>query len=359
MTIFDKLNTGNDLDVQKIVDFIKTTSDEKLFHIDLLDLSENYAIEFTNLLNIFIHGVKNGVFIMEWEFHCTHCGGIANEALTLHSATQGNHCQLCNVHFINTLDENVEVFFSIHPNIRNISSDYKTKFKEEMVTSIVETNNFDWKRKGTIKGIQIIQNNVFRDLMGDEVLEPDQSLEIMHSTILFTDIKGSTEMYTKLGDAVAFKIVRDHFRILFDIIIKNNGIPVKTIGDAVMGVFINEQNGVTAALEIQKAINSYFTGKKDYEKIILKIGVHSGSTIIVTLNGRLDYFGNSVNTAARIQAQALPGEIVISENLFESNEIKKIIATYVKKVSKNNISLKGLNKEIALFHINISTNSRL
>lgn len=352
----DKLSYTTNLDVSSIVKFIEESPDEALYHIDLVMLGNEYGYDLEELLNIFIYGVKNGVFIMEWEYHCPHCGGIAKETSSLHSAEHENYCQVCKIDFINKLDVNVEVYFSIHPNIRQISDEYRKAFNTKMMESINKTMMFQWKNKNTISGIHIIQNNIFREMMGDEVLQPDQSLEIMHSTILFTDIKSSTEMYSKLGDAVAFRIVRDHFRILFKIIKEYNGVPVKTIGDAVMGVFINEQKALLAALEIQRNIIAYSANKKNDEKIILKIGIHSGSTIVVTLNGRLDYFGNSVNTAARIQAQALPGEVVISETIFESEQNKKIIGKYVKKVSKNKIILKGIKNEINLFHIKFIDN---
>lgn len=355
--LLEKLRYKDDVEVYNIIKYIEEATEEQLYHIDLVKLSAKYGYDFNTILDIFIFGVKNGVFLMEWEYHCPQCGGIAKESLSLHSAEHEDHCQICKIDFVNKLDDNVEVFFSIHPNIKMISEDNKRKFQNSMMKSINETMKYEWINTKTIHGIKIIQNNIFRELMGDEVLKPDQSLEIMHTAILFTDIKGSTEMYSKLGDAVAFKIVRDHFRILFEIIKKYEGVPVKTIGDAVMGVFINEQKAVLAALEIQRQINEYSANKDAYEKIILKIGVHSGSTIIVTLNGRLDYFGNSVNTSARIQAQALPGEVVISDALFKSEEIKKIISKYVKKVSKKNISLKGIEKDIDLIHINLLPNN--
>lgn len=355
-TLLEKLSYKKDLDVSPVVRFIERSPDEQLFHIDIEELANQNKYDIGTMLNIFIYGVKNGVFIIEWEYHCPQCGVISKESLSLHSAEHENHCELCKIDFSNKLDDNVEVFFSIHPNIRMISDEIKKAFNKQMMNSIHENMHFDWRSSRTISGIEIIQNNIFREIMGDEVLKPDQSLEIMHASILFTDIKGSTEMYTRLGDAVAFKIVRDHFRILFEIIKKNNGVPVKTIGDAVMGVFINEQNALTASLEIQKTINNDFANKIENEEIILKIGLHSGSCIVVTLNGRLDYFGNSVNTAARIQSQALPGEIVISNTLFESEENKKIIGKYVNKVSRNKTILKGLKNEIFLYHINVFKN---
>lgn len=356
--IESKLRFRAGADASGLASFVAEASAEEAYHIDLHALAGKYALAFADLLDMFIFGVKNGVFVLEWEYHCPHCGGIAKESLTLHAAEHEDHCDLCRVNFTNKLDDNVEVFFSIHPNIRAIPEEVKAASRNRMMESIRENMKFDWRARNSIQGIQIIQNNLFRELMGEEVLKPDQSLEILHTTILFTDIKGSTEMYSRLGDAAAFRIVRDHFRILFDIIKKYEGVPVKTIGDAVMGVFINEQKAITAALEIQKSIAEFSGNKSEHEKIVLKIGVHSGSTIVVTLNGRLDYFGTSVNTAARIQAQALPGEVALSETLFESAAVKRLVGAYVSRAVKRTAALKGLGEPMALYHVDVHKDGR-
>ena len=112
--LFNKLNCGADGEfVNKVESFIQQEADEELYHIDIYKLSQSYNIELSELLNIFIYGVKNGVFTMQWEYHCPYCGGVANETLTLHSAKNEDHCDLCRVDFKNKLDDNIEVFFSI------------------------------------------------------------------------------------------------------------------------------------------------------------------------------------------------------------------------------------------------------
>jgi len=219
------------------------------------------------------------------------------------------------------------------------------------MNEIMNHKMFKWNNLSSIKGVDIIQNQIYRELFGDEVLLSDQSLELMKATILFTDIKGSTKMYTDLGDSKAFQLVREHFRILFDVIKKHNGVPVKTIGDAVMGVFTNQTDGLTASLEAQKLLIDYYKHKPDSEKIEVKIGLHSGTTIIVTLNGRLDYFGSTVNMAARIQATANPNEVLISENIFESKENKRVIMQYTKTVKRSKWIFKGLKGKYKIYHI--------
>lgn len=337
--------------VNKLVNYIETINESGLFHINVYSLAENWKINKKVLLELFIRGLHEGIFRMEWEYHCPHCGGIAHETLSIHQATSTNYCNACKVNFNNRIDDNIEIYFSIHPEIRNISKELKEIYMKSVMNEVMINKMCRWQNPFTIKGVDIIQNAVYRELLGDEVLLPDQSLELMKATVLFTDIKGSTQMYTDLGDSKAFQLVREHFRILFDIIKKYNGVPVKTIGDAVMGVFTNQVDGLKASLEAQNTLIGFYKSKPDKEKIKVKIGLHSGTTIIVTLNGKLDYFGSTVNLAARIQSAANPNEVLISENIFENKENKHVIAQYTKTVTKTKRVFKGLNGEYNIYHI--------
>lgn len=350
--IRQKLNyEENEEIISKLIDFIERAKDEELFHIDVYALAKNWNIESKLLLEIFIRGLHSGIFKMEWVFHCPHCGGIANETLTIHEATAINYCGICKVDFVNKVDDNIEVFFSIHPEVRKISNQFEENYKNFVMDKVYSLKMYDWHTKSAIKGVDIIQNPVYRELMGDEVLLPDQSLELMNATILFTDIKGSTQMYSDLGDSKAFALVREHFRILFDIIKKHDGIPVKTIGDAIMGAFTNQVNAINSALEAQKMLINYYNNKPPKERIEVKIGLHTGPTIIVTLNNKLDYFGTTVNMAARIQSIAQPKEIVISEKIFENEDVQKAISKYTRKVLKSKNEFKGIEGQFNIYHI--------
>ncbi|MDH5681994.1 MAG: DUF5939 domain-containing protein, partial [Spirochaetota bacterium] len=69
----------------------------------------------------------------------------------------------------------------------------------------------------------------FRELFKDDVLSHRENMQLSDLTILFTDITGSTGLYEKLGDVIAYNIVRDHFDILFKAVENNDGVVVKTI----------------------------------------------------------------------------------------------------------------------------------
>ena len=120
-----------------------------------------------------------------------------------------------------------------------------------------------------------------------------------------------------------------------------------------MGVFMNSKKAVDASIEAQKELHEHYKNNPEIEKIEVKIGIHAGPALVVTLNNRLDYFGTSVNTAARIQNAAQPNEVVISEELFNNHEIQKSIAAITNKVQRQRITFKGIKEESTIYHIKV------
>jgi class 3 adenylate cyclase len=153
----------------------------------------------------------------------------------------------------------------------------------------------------------------FRDLFSDEVLRPGDEVAIRRVTLLFSDLKGSTALYDAVGDAAAYRLVREHFAYLAGIVREHDGAIVKTIGDAVMAAFHDPLQGLAAAIAMQRRVASFnaATGTP----VVLKVGLHEGPCIAVNLNDRLDYFGGAVNLAARLQGESRGGDVVLSEAL--------------------------------------------
>src|SRR5262249_8875477 len=149
-------------------------------------------------------------------------------------------------------------------------------------------------------------------------------LGIRQVTFLFTDLKGSTALYERLGDLNAYALVREHFALLGAVAHEHAGAVVKTIGDAVMAVFSRPTDAVSAALAILEEIGRFNRGH-DGPGILLKIGAHCGPSIAVTLNDNLDYFGQTVNVAARVQALADAGEICITEALHTAPGVSDLL----------------------------------
>lgn len=191
----------------------------------------------------------------------------------------------------------------------------------------------------------------FRDLFSSEVLSPGQSISINHVTILFTDLKNSTSLYETIGDANAYGQVRRHFELLTHWISKNNGSVVKTIGDAIMAVFHSPEDGLQAALAIQKNVAEFNKHKND--DIALKIGLYSGPAIVVNSNDRLDYFGRTVNIAARIQGQGIGDDIVFSREYMNQDKLATLLNSNEFELQSFQANLKGIDGNMDLMRLTL------
>lgn len=158
----------------------------------------------------------------------------------------------------------------------------------------------------------------FRDLFSSEVLRPGEKISVGSLTIVFTDIRDSTRLYRAIGDAPAFGLVMDHFDVLRDAVVAENGAVVKTIGDSVMAAFRHPVAALRAVLEAQARLHAVTDGDAP---LVLKAGIHHGPCIAVTLNDRLDYFGSTVNIASRLQGLSAGDDIVISAAVRDDPEV--------------------------------------
>ena len=170
-------------------------------------------------------------------------------------------------------------------------------------------------------------------------------LAVKRVAVLFTDIKGSTALYDRIGDMKAFNLVRQHFGVLRDVIAANHGALVKTIGDAVMASFHEPLNAVRAALDMLAQIRR-FNDNAGEELITLKIGAHVGPCLAVTLNERLDYFGRTVNLAARVQGLAAENEIYLSDEMYRLPGAADLFAAM--RCDAQTVHVKGIQREIAV-----------
>ncbi|MDQ3845978.1 MAG: adenylate/guanylate cyclase domain-containing protein, partial [Bacteroidota bacterium] len=198
-----------------------------------------------------------------------------------------------------------------------------------------------------LSGKRLLTTQTFRNLYRSEVIDTSEGLGIREITFLFTDLKGSTALYDQLGDLKAYHLVRQHFDALNSVVVKHSGAVVKTIGDAVMASFCTALEGMQAALEMFQAIDEFNRGRT--EQIILKIGLHTGHTIAVTLNDRLDYFGQTVNIAARIQQLADANEIYISQDVYAHNGVPDLLKSC--NISSLQANVKGVSGMLQLYKI--------
>jgi class 3 adenylate cyclase len=200
-------------------------------------------------------------------------------------------------------------------------------------------DHYDVSMGPFLSGSELLSNQTFLDLFEDERIAAGEGLAVQRLTLVFTDLQGSTALYERVGDMKAFDLVTQHFGHLREVIAQNRGALVKTIGDAVMATFVDPLDGLRAALEMVARIDRFNT-QAGGDLLALKVGLHSGACLAVTLNDRLDYFGQTVNIAARIQGLAGPGEIVVSDDVLRSPGAANVIEGVVTEAQ--DVELRGV-----------------
>lgn len=191
----------------------------------------------------------------------------------------------------------------------------------------------------------------FLDLFATEAPAAGVELSIAHLAVLFSDLTGSTALYGKIGDARAFAVVQDHFRDMTAVITEHRGALVKTMGDAVMATFTSEADAVAAALEMLQRCNE----RHGALGLNAKLGVCAGPCLAVRANDRLDFFGTTVNLAARLQARATGGQLVITAELSTHPEVAALIGAFSRAPFR--AALKGIAAEQDLIAVDVRSNA--
>jgi len=174
----------------------------------------------------------------------------------------------------------------------------------------------------------------------DEFLQDKFSKEM---TIMFTDIKGSTTYFESRGDINGLSMVYKHNELLFPIIEHHQGTIVKTIGDSIMASFPDAVGGVQAAIEMQRTLSTYNATHPKQDHIQIRIGLNAGRGIVENR----DVFGDIVNVAARIESLAEPGQILVSQTVYEAvRQTDDIICRYF-----DCTKIKGREEDIELYQV--------
>jgi class 3 adenylate cyclase len=187
----------------------------------------------------------------------------------------------------------------------------------------------------------------FRQLFSAEVLAPGLGIAIRNLTFLFSDLKDSTQIYDMIGDSPAYARVRDHFDVMRSIIAQQNGALVKTIGDAVMAVFRSAEDAVEAAIRIQREFAGGAIARSN-PALKVKLGVHRGPCIAVNANDLLDYFGSTVNIAARVQSESVGGDLVMTDDVLSDPGVQEVVEREQLDPEHFERSLKGFTRSFAL-----------
>jgi class 3 adenylate cyclase len=461
--LFDVLRHAADpKTAQAIERLVADGSDRSLCRINALDFAKTNALDEEHAIAAFLHAARLGIFDMSWNMLCPGCGGVLEAGTTLKSIKHDEYaCALCAAGYEPTLDEMVEVVFTVSPRVRKIEAHdpdsltyieyarqifwgtgidlpqdleaqleeftveaielpagekallsiqlpaefcivfdpvtHATQFidvqgeptKERQTLNVAFTkehaptttivmrpgplrltfeNKTDrrllpgvWianhalhdmmgKRKPFLTAKRLLTNQTFRDIYRTDTMDVDQRLKITSLTFLFTDLKGSTQLYERVGDLAAYDLVRHHFRVLNEIVASEAGAVVKTIGDAVMATFQTPDHGLSAALRMRDAMQK-INADRGNEDLLLKIGIHEGPCLAVTLNDRQDYFGQTVNMAARVQSLASSRAIFATSSIVEDAQSSKILKSSGLQPVQQRAALRGITDEMLVYEI--------
>jgi class 3 adenylate cyclase len=210
----------------------------------------------------------------------------------------------------------------------------------EKTAKLARGEGLNFHRFFTVK--ELVTTQVFRDLFRAESIPSQGGLGLKNLTVLFTDLKGSTELYSRMGDMRAYGLVGEHFGLLREVVAARGGAVVKTIGDAVMASFPTPAPALEAAMVMNREIAKV-------GELELKIGLHAGPCIAVDLNERLDYFGQTVNIAARVQGIADSRQIVCTDAVRDAPGAAEVIGGLSLVGARELAALKGVAGQVGVW----------
>ena len=455
--------TADPMVANAIQRLIENGADHELNRINLLDFSARTGLDEERVITGFLHASRLGLFDLTWNVLCPGCGGVLDAHSTLKSLRHDDyHCGLCACGYEASVDEQVEVAFTVSPRVRRIAAHDPNSlpvweyFKQVFWSSGVDFNEESFaslsndvvldtielppgekavlslqlppefiivfepvthaaqfidvqgeptrerqqlsliynklqapvgtmtlrpgplrlsldnqtdvrvlpsvfiaadalhhligKRKPFLTAKRMLTNQTFRDVYKADNLNIDQRLKITSLTFLFTDLKGSTALYERVGDLVAFDLVRAHFHALLEIISSEKGAVVKTIGDAVMATFIRPEHAIVAGLRMRAAMEA-LNAERGRDDLVVKIGIHEGPCLAVMLNERQDYFGQTVNIAARVQGLSTSQAIHITGPVIGAPAVAAILDKAAITPIQKQAALRGIADKIVVYEI--------
>lgn len=205
-----------------------------------------------------------------------------------------------------------------------------------------------------LTGKHLLNNQAFRDNFALHELAPDLKLKLRSITLLFTDLKGSTALYDREGDLAAYRLVQDHFIALKQVVRNHSGAMIKTMGDAVMAAFPSGNDGTAAAIAMMAAMQELAEGHGGTE-VGLKVGLHAGPALAINAGNSVDYFGQTVNIAARVQGLADAGDICVTSALNDNDAVPDLLAQAGYSARAELARLKGVSADEQIYRYRSAT----
>ena len=224
---------------------------------------------------------------------------------------------------------------------------------QRTLVSIYEKKRMEWTLK------MYVDSQVVDAITSKSPVELASVSERRHIAVLFVDIRGFTTISESLEPEQVVEILNEYLSLVATAISHWGGTLDKFIGDAAMAIFNapNDQPdyvlcAVCAAAEIAKsseALRQKFE-KRFHKTVSFGIGVNCGDAIVgnIGCSSRMDYtaIGDTVNVAARLEANAKPDQILVSQSVMD------VISPYVASTLIGPLALKGKTKTVTAYEIN-------
>jgi class 3 adenylate cyclase len=448
--------------VQALEKSVESDPDRALNRINPLAYAAGRGLDEELTIGGLVHAARLGLFDMSWNMLCPGCGGVLESGAALKTLNRDHYfCSLCAAETEPTLDQLVEVTFTVNPRVRRIAAHdpdslpYAEYMRQifwssstdvpDDVESVIQNTTLDVMElapgekaamsltlpkgfaiafdpvthsslfleiageetherrnlslvftdshvhSGTLKlqpgparislenkaarrtmpgvwihndemhkltstrlpfltATRLLSNQEFRDLYRSGTFDPEQRFKITSLTILFTDLRGSTALYDRIGDLAAFDLVRSHFGALLDAVASEGGAVVKTIGDAVMATFPTPDRALRAAMRMREEMRK-INEARGSDDLALNIGLHSGPCLAVMLDDRQDYFGQTVNIASRVQGLAEPDAILATKPIIESSEVERLVSESSYRTTPRRSMLRGVSEAFEIYEV--------
>jgi len=162
-------------------------------------------------------------------------------------------------------------------------------------------------------------------------------------TVVFSDVSGYTEFMDTHGDIRGRAWIQKHHDIVFPIIESNGGEILSIMGDGLMISFEDTQAAVKCAMETQQALAEYNSGTSKTDHLHIHVGINHGQVLV----DKNHIAGDVVNTAARIQSEAVADQILISKDVYSRVcESEDILCRF-----HNKIGVKGKKEPLELYRV--------
>lgn len=162
------------------------------------------------------------------------------------------------------------------------------------------------------------------------------------AAIMFTDVKDFSK---KMGEneVAAMEVLRIHDDAMRELVAKNTGVVIKSLGDSFMVDFSSAVNAVRCAIDAQEHFHKYNIDKPEFEKIQIRIGIHLGD--VMTIGN--DLYGDGVNIAARIETITEANRICVSAEIYNQVKNKMPIRAY----NMGSIDLKNIAEPVEVYEL--------